>query len=435
MIRKNRNQSGILVLIVTLLLLLLTSSAFAAKTTITLMTRDLQGNADMYKALISEFEAKNPDIEVKWEIATGDWVAKLTTMFVAGVAPDIFELWGWFATDWAQNGFLLDLRPYVRRDITRSDMTDIFPGDWEATFVRFGPRRGEQYAFPRYTNVGLTYYNVEQLDRAGLEDIYALSQRGGWTFDMFREYARKLTMFDSNLNRRRFGAHIEIGGIERLTGLVASFGGRLFSFDPLGYALDEPGAVAALQFHARLMHDDQVIPMRTAPSDHKSFSSGAVGIHLEGSHAVPYRRKEIMDNFVWKMAPWPAGPGGAVSWAAGDKYGINRQTKNPDAAWRFLKFLTSTEGAIAHAKYAGLAPYRRSAMRAYIEMYPGINAQAHAETAVTARVFEEAQVPESRRIAEIVNPALHRIYDNRMPVATAVSEVKAAVNAILAPFR
>ncbi len=409
-------------------------AAQAEKVTITLFTRDLAGNNELYKYLIEQFQAQNPDIQVKWEIATGDWVSKLSTMLVAGVAPDIFELWGWFATDWAQNGLLLDLRPFVRRDMTRNDIADIFPGDWEATFLRFGKFKGEQYAFPRYTNVGVTYYNVDKLNNAGLEDIYTLAQKGGWTFDVFREYARKLTYVDEK-GQRRFGADIKIGGVERLTGLVASFGGRLFSFDTLAYALDEPNALAALQFHQRLMHDDQSIPRRTAPGDLKNFSAGAIAIDLEGSHAVPYRIREIGNSFSWKMAPWPAGPGGRISWAAGDKYAINRQTKHPEAAWKFLKFLTSTQGAIAHARYAGLAPYRRSAMRAYIEMYPNVNAQSHAETAITARVFEEAQVPESRKVSELITAAYRRVLDQGVPVATAMGEVKDAVNALLAPYR
>ena len=405
------------------------------KTEIRIMARDMIGNAELYEVLFEEFEAIRPDIELVWEIAIDDWTDKLTTMLIAGVAPDIFEAWSWWCVDWANNGLLLDLRPYVQRDLTPQDIRDIFPGDWEACFLRYGERKGEQYAMPRYTNVGVTYYNTHRLEEAGLVDIYTVAQRGGWNFDTFREYARKLTVHDYTADIRQYGAHIEIGSIERLTGLVASFGGRMFSFEPLAYALDEPPAVAALEFQQRLMYEDQVIPKRSDPGERKSFSSGAVGIHLEGSHAVPYRLDEIGDSFPWLLAPWPAGPGGAISWAAGDKYCVNRQTKDPNATWQVLKFLTSTEGAIAHARYAALAPCRRSAMREYLRLYPGINAQAHMETANTARVFEEGQIPESRRISDIIEGALGRIWDGAIAPKTAFMEVKNQVDNILAPFR
>lgn len=424
-----------IVLSMALMVVLCKGMALAAGTTeVRIMARPTTvGNDVFFEALIETFKAIRPDLKLVWDPAWDH--DKLTIMLISGSAPDIFETWGWRPVDWANSGLLLDLRPYVQRDLTAEDIKDFFPGDWEACFLRFGERKGEQYGMPRYTNTGVTYYNVNRLQEAGLADIYTVAQGGGWTFEAFREYARKLTVHDHEANVKKYGAQIEISGIQRLTGLVASFGGRMFSFNPLAYAFDEPQTVAALEFHQRLMYEDQVIPKRGDPAALKNFPSGAVALHLEGSGTVRLHRRAIDDSFPFLLAPWPAGPGGRVSWAAGDKYCVSRQTKDPDSTWEVLKYLTSVEGAMAHTRYLAYAPSRRSAMREYLRLYPEINAWAHAETANTARVFEESQIPDGSKISAIVNGALVRIWDGVIAPRVAFSEIKDQVNSLLVPFR
>ena len=53
--------------------------------------------------------------------------------------PDVIEIWGDWAQDYARTGALLDLRPYVERDFTAADIADFFPSAWEAATVKHGP--------------------------------------------------------------------------------------------------------------------------------------------------------------------------------------------------------------------------------------------------------------------------------------------------------
>jgi len=407
------------------------TAALAEEIQITIVTQTvaLEARTELMDWAIEKFKSLHRGVNVKWE--PGLDVDKITTMMIAGVAPDIFEMWGDFAMNWAQSGMLLDLRPYVERDMDEIDLEDIFPGDWDACFIKFGEYEGEMFGFPQYTNAGITYYNVQEVANAGLPDIFELKDE--WTFDKFREYARHLTYFDAQADRRRYGADTYFWGCERITGLVGSFGGRMVTFDPLAFVMDEPPAIQGLEFHRTLMHEDCVIPDRNRPWAARDFTAGNVPVLLEGSHAIPEIYPII--EFEWKTAPWPVGPGGRVSWAAGDKYGIFRGTQHPKMAWEFVKLLTSSEGSVMQARLGGLAPFRRSAMQEYIETYPEINPESHAITALTARVFEQSLVPESREFAATVNQALDRIWWEGVSAATAMKEIAGRIEKLFEPYK
>jgi multiple sugar transport system substrate-binding protein len=62
------------------------------------------------------------------------------------------------------------------------------------------------------------------------------------------------------------------------------------------------------------------------------------------------------------VAPLPAGPAGSVTPAAGSGFGISNTTENPDAAWKALKILTSTDSLEKLVKAGRGYPARQSAV-------------------------------------------------------------------------
>ncbi len=149
--------------------------------------------------VIAAFERRNPHIKVHYQPLTGDWVEKLTTELIVGTAPDVFEMWGDFAVNWAENGLLLDLQPYVDRDFDADYIRGFYPGQWEATVLVAGPNAGMRYGIPRYTNSTIIFYNKDAFDQAGLPTPHQLEQEGRWTWDTFLESAKRVMRTNGDL--------------------------------------------------------------------------------------------------------------------------------------------------------------------------------------------------------------------------------------------
>ena len=71
------------------------------------------------EAWIAEFEAENPDIEVEFYPAPSGFTERTMISWLAGVGPDVTEIYGDWGQDYARNGMFADLRPYVQRSLPK----------------------------------------------------------------------------------------------------------------------------------------------------------------------------------------------------------------------------------------------------------------------------------------------------------------------------
>jgi multiple sugar transport system substrate-binding protein len=76
--------------------------------------RDEPGVMDWWAALIKEFEATHPGVKVEWtKVARASFADTMTTLFAGGTPPDIVHLAAFEFQQFANNGWLEDLGPYV----------------------------------------------------------------------------------------------------------------------------------------------------------------------------------------------------------------------------------------------------------------------------------------------------------------------------------
>jgi len=102
-------------------------TAAAERTKIVFMFRGGKLQSELVNFWKEDFEQKNPDIEVEWREATGNWMDQIPVWVATGVGPDVFETWGNAASSWGENGVSLDLNPYVARDFTAQEINDFYP--------------------------------------------------------------------------------------------------------------------------------------------------------------------------------------------------------------------------------------------------------------------------------------------------------------------
>ena len=87
---------------------------------------------EAFPGIISQHFTENtdPTININVETAASGWVDKLVTSMIAGDAVDIFQAWPDIFYVWVAKDLILDIQPYVDRDLTSDDLDDFIEAQW-----------------------------------------------------------------------------------------------------------------------------------------------------------------------------------------------------------------------------------------------------------------------------------------------------------------
>jgi multiple sugar transport system substrate-binding protein len=356
----------------------------------------------MARQLLEEFHTSHPNIRVFYVPDPDNVGEKMLADMQAGIAPDVFQGCCDFLPVWAQEGYLLDLRPYVAADLDQATLEEWDKAQYQALFTR----DGLQYALPKYHGALALYYNKNLFDEYGID-----YPDGSWDHDDYLAAMKQLTQDRSDTGRGYlWGSMLDISW-ERLQVHVNGWGGHLVDPNNSTHcAMAEPEALEALKWVHERMQVDKVMATSldvNRVETRQAFITGRVAMVEDGSWAL----KDILTeaDFRIGVAPFPAGPVRRVTLATTDGFGIYAGTKNPEAAWELVKFLTSKAYGLAMAKANFLQPARASLVEEWIkyiqEQFPQqakeIDLAAFAEGqlhgySVTAEVF--ANMAEARRL-------------------------------------
>lgn len=150
-----------------------------------------QKRADKTNEALRKFEEKYPNIKVVGEFAPNSgYFDKLNTQLASGTAPDVFFLGG-NVTDYADKGVLLDLQPYVGKEL---DLTDM-----DQTMVEYGTLGGKLVHISAGANARGMVINTELFKQAGM-DIPA----DGWSWE---DYARISKEISEKLGKGYYGTY------------------------------------------------------------------------------------------------------------------------------------------------------------------------------------------------------------------------------------
>ncbi len=302
------------------------------------------------RALYREFEAKNPGIKVRLEGVPGsqEYVSKMLLSFIAGTEPDILTLDASSAAVFIDNNVLMDLAPFAKRDADFS-FDDYFPN-----VVGIARRGDRYYAVPGDFTPMVMYYNKRLFDEAGVP-----YPKPGWSYDDFLQTAKKLT------KPGQYGLKFTNWMPGWVTWIWNNGGDVL---DPAGTrakgALDSPKSTEGIGFLNRLVNVDRVAPSlsQTASLGVDLFTNGQAAMEISGHWALvgysvapkdakgrPLLRLE--DVGVVEL-PTELPKSVTVMYEAG--FAIGKNCKHPEAAWRFIQFMTS-ENAQRRLNKTGIA--------------------------------------------------------------------------------
>jgi len=283
------------------------------------------------QAIVDAFHEANPSITVK--VTVSDWDTywdKLQTGLAGGAAPDVFAMDGPLFPDFQSRGVLLDLKSYVDKD--KYDLTQLA----DQGVKDFTTADGGQYGLPRDLNVIVLYYNKAMFDEAGVaypDDT--------WDWAKLVEAAHKLTLDkDGDGSTDQWGLYTETTDMENYwSSLVWQNGGDIIAPDGKSTLLGSEEAVGGLQFLQDLIWKEKVVPEPALFAETgDAFEQGQAAMEANGSWLVPTLEAAGIELGI---APLPQGPAGRATSVNPTGAVVYKDSKNPDAAWLFVKYLAS----------------------------------------------------------------------------------------------
>src|SRR5579871_6550831 len=133
-----------------------------AGTKLSFLTWNIADQEALFKDEFAEFQKTHKGVEIESLDKKGpDLPAFYQTQLVAGTAPDVVDLQGAIWVEYAANGALLDLTPYLAKE---PDIAKLYNQDYLASW-RY---QDKTYLLPFYIAKTLLYYNKTMFKAAGL---------------------------------------------------------------------------------------------------------------------------------------------------------------------------------------------------------------------------------------------------------------------------
>ena len=323
------------VLIASMLLSACGSKATQGPVTISFMAWGAPEELAVWQQIVDDFQAANPNIKVNVEVSDWDsYWTKLKTLLAANTPPDVFAMDAPLYLDYQSRGVLLNIQSYI--DKSSGLLDGFYPVTLEAYKLPDG-----YYGLPRDFQTIVLFYNKDMFDAAG-----AAYPSADWTYDDLRAAAKSLTV-DKNGDGtiEQYGFDAGLWDMENFwSEAIWSWGGEVINPDYTKTLIGEPIARQAWQFAYDLMWTDKSMadPNTSGQYGTDLFQAGIAAMTPMGHWAVP---GYATVNFKWDVAPMPIGPtGGRATSVNSAGFVVAKDTKNPDAAWEFIKYCLSQTG-------------------------------------------------------------------------------------------
>ena len=186
------------------------------------------GNDDRAKVTneaVKLFESRNANIKVSTSFQNfQNYFEKLSTEIAGGNAPDVIQMDYRYLNEYAGRNVLLDLTPYVGKEIRTAD--------WNPGFIGSGKLKGKQVALPLAQNATTIVYDPKLFESAGVK-----APEIGWTWAEYKELAGKIQASTGG----RVAGSTDFGGTEDVfESWLRQRGKQLYSDDgKLGYTKDD----------------------------------------------------------------------------------------------------------------------------------------------------------------------------------------------------
>lgn len=303
----------------------------------------MEEDKSMWDDIISGFNAEYPDVKISIELQPWDRrVEKLVTAMTAKVGPDVWYINIEDIPTHADHGRLVSFDDVY----TAEELADFYPGalgamSWKNTL----------WASPILVAVYASFYNKTIFEEAGVTAFPATWDDLRAAAPVFKDAGYYLTEFETGDPQAFFYPLVWQAGGEPFTDGQPTF--------------NSPEGVTALEFVLELFAGEYSPESVTAAEGiaitERPIGLGEVALALPayGSGDI----QQLVDAWGEDVLQITDPPKNVeqVSTGGVGAYAVSSQSKNPDAAKAWVKYITNTESTTKINKLAGYLPPRISA--------------------------------------------------------------------------
>jgi multiple sugar transport system substrate-binding protein len=369
--------------------------------------------------LIREFERENPTLRVRLQQIP--WLAaheKLLTAFAGDATPDVCQLGNTWIPEFAMLGALAPLDNRVAKSAV-IDSDDYFPGVWETNRMQ-----AHLYGVPWYADTRLLFYRRDLLAQAGWPQPPE-------TWSDWRACMREVKQ---RAGPDRYALLVPTNEWEQPTIFGLQTGSEMLRDDGRYGNFQSAEFRRAFEFYVSLFSEGWAPPLQNTEVSNvwEEFARGYFAMYVTGPWNIgEFRRRlpaELEDEWSTAPLPRPDGAEHSISQAGGCGLVLFQQSRNKDAAWKLIEFLSRPESLVEFYRLTGNLPPRESAWQ-----------QGRLEEDPRMRAFHEQlehaaplpRVPEWEQITKQIIHAGQATIAGKKTIDEALADLDRSVNALL----
>lgn len=315
-----------------------------------------EATADIFKELLNDFMAANPDIKVESQaIPFNQYKDQVLIAGTSGNAADVIMGNSQMMSAFQGAGILAELDGLASKEV----LDDIYPGYLSGTTYD-----GKVKALSWAPHPIAMYYNKELFTKAGLDP-----EKAPATWDEMTEAARTIAKLGKDdAGNTLYGLGIPTGKVAHtgtvFNGIFYAYGGHFI--DDQGIVdLNNEGNVEALTWTKQLV-DEKVIPAGLEIKDLRGlFASGQIGIIFDGDMGRGAFRSSsgLGEGFDEKMgvAIIPTGKTGRSETVYTEhQLGVFAKSEHKEAAVRLVEYLIGKDAMLKYHKSNAVLSARKS---------------------------------------------------------------------------
>lgn len=307
---------------------------------------------DTLNAQIADFNAMQSDIVVvAKQLPEGSYTEQVNAGAMVDGLPDLLDFDGPFVYNFAWSEYLMPMDDYVDSKM----MADILP-----SIVKQGTYNGHLYSLGTFDSGLGIYGNRKYLEAAGIRIPQGVDD--AWTGAEFADALKKLQALpkvdyalDLKMNYGR-GEWFTYA----FSPILQSFGADLIDrsdYQKSDGTVNGPEAVAAMELFQSWFTDGYT---KYNPGGDTDMADGKAALSFVGHWMYNDLKAALGDDLV--LLPMPAFGGKSATGMGSWNWGMTANTKNPEAAMTFLKYLMDPDQILRMTNANGAVPSRASAI-------------------------------------------------------------------------
>lgn len=327
--------------------------------------------------IAKRFEQANPDIKIEIELTpSAQYFVKLDSAAAGGVAPDIFWINMPYFVQYAKNGIMEPLAPYIKDSGLKLD-------DVVASSVKAYQYDGQQMAIPRDVDSIAVWYNKKLFDQAGVS--YPTSD---WSWD---DLKNKATALKNGLKGAAFPLvmDLSIDGQDSYMNLLFQNGNHIVPKDGQPTDIANDKSIWVYQQLQGMMKDG-LMPSAQQMSEVKTeniFQSNRAAMVYAGSWlAAPFANNPLINDHIGVvMMPKIERQSGVAHSLA---FAMSAKSAHKQAAWKYIAFMSSEASQAELAKV--VIPANKTAAKVWAQQIQKVDVSPYIQTLEVTQAYPTA---------------------------------------------